>query len=69
MLHGGWWRGERRRRLADPDQAAPVLVHGELFGIDKILFEVFEQVVLQVQTALEHAVGQALLLLEQREDL
>ena len=72
------WRGEdsrgrcrlgERRRLADPDQDSPVLVHGKLFGIDKILLEIFEQVVIEVQPAFEHAVGEALLLLEQREDL
>src|SRR5207245_6758058 len=52
-----------------PDQDAAVLVHGQLFGINEILLEILQEIVVQLQAAFEDAVGEALLLLEEGRDL
>jgi hypothetical protein len=77
---GVWERGRRSdcgngarsggcRRPAGPDQDSAILVHGQFFGINEILLEVLQQVVIELEAAFEDAVGETLLLLEEGENL
>ena len=49
---------------ANPDEDAPILIHGELLGINQIFFEILERVIIELQLALQDAIREALLLLE-----
>src|SRR5262245_27564523 len=52
-----------------PDQDFALFIHGQFFGVDQVIFEVFQQVVIKLQPPLEEPIGQALLPLEERENL
>src|ERR1051326_388329 len=52
-----------------PDEYTAVFIHRQLFGVDEIIFEVFQSVVIELQSALEHPIGDALLPLEECNDL
>src|SRR5262249_35770406 len=41
----------------------------QLFGVDEVVFERFQRVVIELQAQCEHPIGQALLLLEEGEHL
>src|SRR5262249_9052476 len=64
---GGWCRWGACAPC--PDQDFAFFIHGQFFGIDQVIFEVFQQVVIRLQRALEDPMGQALLPLEEHEDL
>jgi hypothetical protein len=64
--------GARRgmcRSSAGPDQDSAILIYGQLFGVNEIFLEVLQQVVIELEAAFEDAVGEALLLLEEGENL
>src|SRR5262249_48840776 len=61
---GGWDSGDGG---TSPDQDSAVFVHSQLFGVDHVVFEVCEQLIIELQPALEHAIGYALLRLEKGE--
>src|SRR5882724_2784335 len=55
--------------ISSPDQDSAVLVYSHLFGEDHVVFEVCKQLVIELQPALEHPIGYALLLLEEGKHL
>jgi hypothetical protein len=65
------WCGGRRWRIRTtrPDEDSPIFIHGHLFGVDQVVLEVFQDLVVELPPALEDPIGQALLLLEQCEHL
>jgi hypothetical protein len=46
-----------------------MLIHGELFGLDDLVLQGFEMIIVQCKPPFDRAIGQALLALEQREHL
>src|SRR5262249_52845920 len=52
-----------------PDEHAAPFIHRQLFGVNQVVFEVFQGLVIELQPALEDPIGHALLLLQQREHL
>jgi hypothetical protein len=67
----GWsdHRGHRRAGAARPDQDAPVLIHRQFFGIDQVLFEVFQRLVIELQPPFQHPIREALFPLEEPDNL
>jgi hypothetical protein len=66
--HGrGSCRGSGRPTC--PHQDSAVFIHGQLFGIDEVFFERFQQVVIELQAQFEDSVGQTLLPLEEIQGL
>ena len=57
------WRGgcPCAGRPTCPDEHSAVLIHCQLFGVDHVLFEVFQDLVVELEPALECPVGDALL--------
>jgi hypothetical protein len=63
------WRCWRCVTASRPDQDGSRLVAGYLFGLNEFGLEVFEVLVIQGKAAFEGAIGEALFLLEQVQDL
>jgi hypothetical protein len=53
----------------NPHQHAIVLVYSQLFGVDEFVFQVSKIIVRQGKASFQDAVGDALLTLEQCDDL
>jgi hypothetical protein len=71
-------RGRRRNwrsgcrcagRPTGPDEHLAVFIHRQLFGVDEVIFQVFQHVVIELQPSFEDPIGDALLLLEECNDL
>jgi hypothetical protein len=56
-------------RCPTPDQDLPLLIYRQLFGVNQVFLECFQRVVIELQAEFEDAIGEALVLLEQRNDL
>ncbi len=65
-LFGRRWRPSSGPR---PDQHFAIFVHGEALGLDDLRLQVFEVVVIKCEAALERAIGDAPLALEEVERL
>ena len=70
------WQGEARRigtsgagHATGPDEHFAVFIHRQLFGIDEIIFEVFQERIIELQLAFEDPIGDTLLPLEEGKDL
>jgi hypothetical protein len=59
------------RRLGPfpPDQHSPLLIEGDLLGIDELDFEVLQILIVEVEAPFERSIGYAPLALEQVEHL
>src|SRR5262245_54961334 len=65
------WR-ERKGRgglLTGPDQNSVILINGKPFCLNQVDLQVFDVVIIQVKSALQGSVGDALLPLKQLDDL
>src|SRR4029453_9386319 len=58
-------KGQRQRRVSEPDQDSPLLIRCQSLGIDEFFLEVFQVVIVQVKPPLERPVREPLLALEQ----
>jgi hypothetical protein len=50
VLPEGWWGG--RRSVPSPDQHFPLLINGELLGVDDLFLEGLQGIVIQVNWSL-----------------
>jgi hypothetical protein len=67
---GRWGSGYRgSRQTAGPHQHPPIFIHREFFGVDQVVFERFQHVVIELEAQFENPIGKAALLVEHREDL
>src|SRR5215813_10811263 len=62
---GGWCAGH----LPGPDEHLALFIHRQLFGVYEVSFQVFKGLIIELQPALEYPIGNALLLLQQRQHL
>src|SRR5262249_23570779 len=69
VLGSGGHRGGRRLRATRPDQDATVFIHRQLFRIDQVFFERFQQVVIELQAQFEDPIGKTVLPLQERQGL
>jgi hypothetical protein len=72
VVHGlgsGWGRLRQRSCIACPDEDSAFLIHRQAFRVHHFLFEVFEIHVIQIETQLERAIGEAFFTCEQLDDL
>jgi hypothetical protein len=72
VVHGlgsRWNKLWQRSCIACPDKDSALLIHRQAFGVNYFLFESFEIFVIQVETQLERAIGEALFTGEQIDDL
>jgi hypothetical protein len=65
------WRGGCRcaGRPTRPDEYSAVFIHCQLFGVDHVFLECFQQVVIELEAQFEDPIGQTLLPLQQIEHL
>jgi hypothetical protein len=68
-LGSGWGRLWQRSCIACPDEDSALLIHRQAFRVNYFLSEGFEILVIQVETQLEGAIGEALFTCEQLDDL
>jgi len=47
-----------------PHEDATILIHSQLFGVDKFVFHRFKEVIIQLEAHLESPIGYPLLTLE-----
>ena len=72
VVHGlgsGWDGLWRRSGIACPDEDSALLIHRQAFRVNQFLCEACEILVIQVETQLEGAIGEAFLTCEQIDDL
>ena len=62
-------RGDRRRRVTRPDQDGPVLIGREPLALDKLVFERFQVLGIQLKLQLEGPIRQPAALVQQRDRL
>ena len=72
VVHGLGSRWDGRWQcsgIACPDEDSALLIHRQAFRVNDFLFEALEIRVIQVETQLEGAIGEALFTCEQLDDL
>src|SRR4029450_10090180 len=68
-LGSEWARLWQRSGIACPDEDSALIIHRQAFRVDHFLFETFEIRVIQVETQLKGAIGEALFTCEQIDNL
>src|SRR5919202_846267 len=68
-LGSGWDRLGQRSGIACPNEDSALFIHRQAFRVNDFLFEAFEILVIQAETQLERAIGEAFFTCEQIDDL